>query len=170
MPILGVFIRRGGAYHLDQAQGGRGGRGVRRCGGTDVVAWPNEEMDGFFSRFSALLDDPAVSYSHKWREGDVVIIDNLAVAHKAAPGAHAAVEPACASSIARPSSLGRPAGAPRAACRLTHGRVHSSRRPRGARATSVEHVGGAHAANAPKESFIWCYRAVQAEWRGAGRS
>ena len=59
---------------------------------TDVVAWPNEEMDGFFSRFSALLDDPAVSYSHKWREGDVVIIDNLAVAHKAAPGAHAAVE------------------------------------------------------------------------------
>jgi alpha-ketoglutarate-dependent taurine dioxygenase len=29
-----------------------------------------------------------VRYSHKWREGDVVIVDNLAVAHRAAPGAH----------------------------------------------------------------------------------
>ena len=45
-------------------------------------------MDDFFGAFSALLDDPAISYSHKWREGDVIIIDNLAVAHKAAPGAH----------------------------------------------------------------------------------
>ena len=53
-----------------------------------LVAWRDEEMDRFFGAFSALLDAPSVSYSHKWEEGDVVIIDNLAVAHKAAPGAH----------------------------------------------------------------------------------
>ena len=59
-----------------------------RLGLGHVVAWRDAEMDAFFSRFSALLDHPSVSYSHKWAEGDVVIIDNLAVAHKAAPGAH----------------------------------------------------------------------------------
>ena len=53
-----------------------------------VVAWRDGEMDPFFSAFSSLLDDPRVSYSHRWREGDVIIIDNLAVAHKAAPSAH----------------------------------------------------------------------------------
>ena len=53
-----------------------------------VGAWRDREMDQFFGRFSALLDEPSVSYSHKWSEGDVIIIDNLAVAHKAAPGAH----------------------------------------------------------------------------------
>ena len=52
------------------------------------MAWRDEQMDPFFCAFSSLLDDPSVSYSHKWAEGDVVIIDNLAVAHKAAPGAH----------------------------------------------------------------------------------
>jgi len=59
-------------------------------GGLDenVVAWTDEHMDQFMSAFSSLLDDPEVSYSHKWEEGDVVIIDNLAIAHKAAPGAH----------------------------------------------------------------------------------
>jgi len=53
-----------------------------------VVAWRDAEMEAFFSAFSSLLDNPAVSHSHKWEEGDVVIIDNLAVAHKATPGAH----------------------------------------------------------------------------------
>ena len=42
----------------------------------------------FFCAFSAVLDRPDVSYSHKWADGDIVIIDNLAVAHKAQPGAH----------------------------------------------------------------------------------
>jgi taurine dioxygenase len=54
-----------------------------------VRAWrPAEEMEPFFSAFSDLLDSPEVCYAHKWAEGDVVVIDNLAVAHKAAPGAH----------------------------------------------------------------------------------
>lgn len=63
-------------------------RDAARLGLGHVVAWRDQDMDAFFGRFSDLLDDPAVSYSHKWREGDVVIIDNLAVAHKASPGAH----------------------------------------------------------------------------------
>lgn len=59
-----------------------------RLGLNNVVAWRDSELEPFFCGFSELLDDPTVSYSHKWEEGDVVIIDNLAVAHKAAPGAH----------------------------------------------------------------------------------
>jgi len=39
---------------------------------------------------TGILDRPDVGYSHKWEEGDVIIIDNLAVAHKATPGAHTA--------------------------------------------------------------------------------
>jgi len=53
-----------------------------------VRAWRDKEMDAFFTALSEHLDRPDVSYSHKWQEGDVIIIDNLAVAHKAAPGAH----------------------------------------------------------------------------------
>lgn len=36
----------------------------------------------------SVLSRPEVSYTHHWEEGDLIIIDNLAVAHKAAPGAH----------------------------------------------------------------------------------
>jgi hypothetical protein len=53
-----------------------------------VRAWRDAEMDRFFAAFSAHLDRPDISYSHKWNEGDVIVIDNLAVAHKASPGAH----------------------------------------------------------------------------------
>lgn len=60
----------------------------RRPGLERIQAWRDKDMDQFFGDFSAVLDRPDVSYSHKWSEGDVVIIDNLAVAHKAAPGAH----------------------------------------------------------------------------------
>lgn len=47
-------------------------------------------MDQFFQDMTALFDRPDVSVSHQWQEGDVIVIDNLAVAHKAAPGAHTA--------------------------------------------------------------------------------
>jgi len=56
--------------------------------GSGIRAWRDGEMDQFFGAFSSLLDSPDVGYPHKWEEGDVIIIDNLAVAHKAAPGAH----------------------------------------------------------------------------------
>ena len=64
--------------------------GARQAGEFEgLKAWrPAQEMDPFFCAFSDLLDAPEVCYAHKWQQGDVVIIDNLAVAHKAAPGAH----------------------------------------------------------------------------------
>jgi len=55
-----------------------------------IKAWNHEEMDEFFMDFTELLDRPDISYAHNWEEGDVVVIDNLAVAHKAMPGAHKA--------------------------------------------------------------------------------
>jgi len=64
------------------------GPDAERLGIGHTVAWREKDMDAFFSALSDLLDHPDVCYSHKWEEGDVVIIDNLAVAHKAAPGAH----------------------------------------------------------------------------------
>lgn len=45
-------------------------------------------MDRLFRGFSAILDLPEICYSHHWCEGDLIVIDNLAVAHRAAPGAH----------------------------------------------------------------------------------
>lgn len=55
-----------------------------------IKAWNRKEMDKFFREFTELLDRPDISYSHNWQEGDVIVIDNLAVAHKAMPGAHKA--------------------------------------------------------------------------------
>lgn len=55
-----------------------------------VRAWNRKEMDDFFQSVTEVLDRPDVSYAHDWKEGDVVVIDNLAVAHKAMPGAHKA--------------------------------------------------------------------------------
>ena len=51
-----------------------------------AVAWREADLDEFCRAFDGLLEGAA--YAHAWREGDVVVIDNLAVAHKAAPGAH----------------------------------------------------------------------------------
>jgi len=45
-------------------------------------------MNPFFCEVTELLDSPDVSYSHKWSEGDLIVIDNIAIAHKAMPGAH----------------------------------------------------------------------------------
>ena len=61
------------------------GRGSKYAG---FRAWRDSDMETFFSAFSDLLDTPEVSYSHDWKEGDVIVVDNLAVAHKASPGAH----------------------------------------------------------------------------------
>lgn len=53
-----------------------------------IKAWSHREMDDMFCAMTDLLDRDDISYSHKWQEGDVIIIDNLAVAHKAMPAAH----------------------------------------------------------------------------------
>lgn len=53
-----------------------------------IKAWNHEEMDELFRNITKLLDRKDIRYNHKWEEGDVIVIDNLAVAHKAMPGAH----------------------------------------------------------------------------------
>mmetsp|Transcript_134533 Transcript_134533/g.335666 ORF Transcript_134533/g.335666 Transcript_134533/m.335666 type:complete len:410 (-) Transcript_134533:484-1713(-) len=55
-----------------------------------VKAWSEPEVNELMCSITDLLDREDVSYNHKWQEGDVIIIDNLAVAHKAMPGAHTA--------------------------------------------------------------------------------
>jgi taurine dioxygenase len=55
-----------------------------------IKAWNKDEMNRLFVDITALPDRDDISYSHHWEEGDVIIIDNLAVAHKAMPGAHKA--------------------------------------------------------------------------------
>merc|ERR1719491_2638152 len=55
-----------------------------------IRAWTEAEVNGLMCDVTALCDRPEVSYSHRWEEGDLIIIDNLAVAHKAMPGAHQA--------------------------------------------------------------------------------
>jgi taurine dioxygenase len=55
-----------------------------------IKAWNHEEMNEMFCALTELLDRKDISYSHKWEEGDVIIIDNQAIAHKAMPGAHVA--------------------------------------------------------------------------------
>ena len=47
-----------------------------------AVAWREADLDEFCRAFDGLLEGAA--YAHAWREGDVVVIDNLAVAHRAA--------------------------------------------------------------------------------------
>merc|ERR1719282_330369 len=47
-------------------------------------------MNELFQELTDLFDKDDISYAHNWQEGDAIIIDNLAVAHKAMPGAHKA--------------------------------------------------------------------------------
>ena len=50
------------------------------------TALDEDEVTSLFTRVNRLLHDPTVAYGHTYRPGDLVIIDNWAVAHKAFPG------------------------------------------------------------------------------------
>ena len=54
----------------------------------NIRCWRNKDMNKFFINISNLFDNKDISYSHKWQEGDIIIIDNLAVVHKASKEAH----------------------------------------------------------------------------------
>jgi len=55
-----------------------------------IGAWNSSQMNELFTDFTDFLDRGDISRTHDWREGDLIVIDNLAVAHKATPGAHKA--------------------------------------------------------------------------------
>ena len=40
----------------------------------------------------AALDSPACEYAHQWEKGDLILANNLTVAHRTGPGAHASVD------------------------------------------------------------------------------
>lgn len=55
---------------------------------TDFRLLDGAEMSALFHRYNNLMNDPAFSSDHHYQEGDIVIIDNLAVAHRATVEAH----------------------------------------------------------------------------------
>lgn len=57
---------------------------------TGVRAWKDDEMNALLESITELFDRPDVSISHEWREGDIILCDNLAVAvaHQFPDGAH----------------------------------------------------------------------------------
>ncbi|MEX2643313.1 MAG: TauD/TfdA family dioxygenase [Acetobacterales bacterium] len=50
-----------------------------------IDGWPEDEARTFLDELIAFATQPDFIYSHEWREGDVVIWDNLATMHRATP-------------------------------------------------------------------------------------
>jgi alpha-ketoglutarate-dependent 2,4-dichlorophenoxyacetate dioxygenase len=48
-----------------------------------VIGWPREEGRAFIQWLNEFATQPQFVYSHRWREGDIVIWDNRAVLHRA---------------------------------------------------------------------------------------
>lgn len=48
-----------------------------------IIGWPIEEGRAFLRELLELCDQPAFFYSHRWREGDLVVWDNRCVLHRA---------------------------------------------------------------------------------------
>ena len=51
-----------------------------------------DEMRPILMALYAALDSPECEYAHQWEAGDLILSNNLAVAHRPGPGAHAPVE------------------------------------------------------------------------------
>ena len=51
-----------------------------------------EEIRPILMALYAALDSPECEYAHQWAEGDLILSNNLTVAHRTGPGAHAPVE------------------------------------------------------------------------------
>jgi len=47
-----------------------------------------DEMTALFNQYNDLLNDPEVHRDHDYEEGDMIVIDNLAVGHRASAEAH----------------------------------------------------------------------------------
>ena len=54
----------------------------------DLRLLQQEEMTQLFNRYNELLNDAAYSKDHHYQDGDCIIIDNLAIAHRASVEAH----------------------------------------------------------------------------------
>ena len=51
-----------------------------------------DEIRPILMALYAAVDSPECEYAHQWEEGDLILSNNLVVAHRTGPGAHASVE------------------------------------------------------------------------------
>mmetsp|Transcript_17600 Transcript_17600/g.23045 ORF Transcript_17600/g.23045 Transcript_17600/m.23045 type:complete len:341 (+) Transcript_17600:333-1355(+) len=54
----------------------------------DLRCLQKQELKSFMKRYNQALTQEDVVYSHNYADGDLIIIDNLTVAHRASPEAH----------------------------------------------------------------------------------
>lgn len=54
----------------------------------DLRLLEQHEMTHLFNRYNDILNNPDYSHDHAYEEGDCIIIDNLAIAHRASKAAH----------------------------------------------------------------------------------
>jgi alpha-ketoglutarate-dependent 2,4-dichlorophenoxyacetate dioxygenase len=50
---------------------------------THIVGWPREEGEAFLNELNRFAQQPQFRYTHKWRQGDLVIWDNRCTLHRA---------------------------------------------------------------------------------------
>jgi len=67
------------------AETGRRGLFVDEDTTTRLLGVPQPQADRLLQRLRAAATDPAVTYRHAWRPGDLVVWDNHAVLHRAEP-------------------------------------------------------------------------------------
>jgi alpha-ketoglutarate-dependent 2,4-dichlorophenoxyacetate dioxygenase len=51
---------------------------------THVVGWPREEGEAFLGELNRFATQPRFAYTHRWKQGDLVIWDNRCTLHRAA--------------------------------------------------------------------------------------
>jgi taurine dioxygenase len=59
---------------------------------SQLRALEDHEMKTMFNRYNRLLNSAEYSHAFEYEAGDMVIIDNLAIAHRASGQAHSAVK------------------------------------------------------------------------------
>ncbi len=52
---------------------------------SDIVGWPQDRARAVIKELMDFATQPRFVYAHKWRQGDVLIWDNLATMHRATP-------------------------------------------------------------------------------------
>ena len=66
--------------------------GVEKASGPeDIRLLDEDEMLQLFNRYNEVLAAAEYSRSHEYEDGDMVVIDNLAISHRASPNAHKSI-------------------------------------------------------------------------------
>jgi len=68
------------------------GDDLDKLGADGLVLLNKAQMLQLFNRYNDLLNDPRVHHKYRYRTGDLVVIDNLSVAHKADGSGHKPID------------------------------------------------------------------------------